>query len=85
MLQYLYLEGNDLSFLPEDFFKVFLQLKWLDLRNNKLCHFPTMCLGEHACLRNILLGNNMLKCLPLELGEAFALKWYMVFELIIFA
>ncbi|XP_076436909.1 uncharacterized protein LOC143276282 isoform X2 [Babylonia areolata] len=67
-LEYLYLEGNEISFLPDEFFKSFPRLKWLDLRNNRLTRIPSIFLGSHACLRNLLLQNNLLKSLPLELG-----------------
>lgn len=68
LFQYLYLEGNEISFLPDDFFKRFPHLKWLDLRNNCLTRLPCVYLGSHTSLRNLLLQNNQLKCLPLELG-----------------
>ncbi|XP_025096708.1 leucine-rich repeat-containing protein 27-like isoform X2 [Pomacea canaliculata] len=67
-LEYLYLEGNEISFLPDDFFKRFPHLKWLDLRNNCLTRLPCVYLSSHTSLRNLLLQNNQLKCLPLELG-----------------
>ncbi|KAL8592142.1 hypothetical protein ACOMHN_033513 [Nucella lapillus] len=67
-LESLYLEGNEISFLPDEFFKSFPKLKWLDLRNNRLTRIPSIFLGSHTCLRNLLLQNNSLKSLPLELG-----------------
>ncbi|KAK7465170.1 hypothetical protein BaRGS_00037660 [Batillaria attramentaria] len=67
-LEYLYLSSNQISFLPDEFFKCFPKLKWLDLRNNHLCRIPSIYLGSHPCLRNLLLQNNLLKSLPLELG-----------------
>ncbi|KAH9505082.1 hypothetical protein Btru_059469 [Bulinus truncatus] len=67
-LEYLYMEGNEISFLPEDFFKFFPCLVWLDLRNNMLCRIPSSHLSGHSCLRNLLLEGNNLCNLPLELG-----------------
>eukprot|EP00112_Aurelia_sp_Birch-Aquarium-sp1_P010640 Seg2266.3 transcript_id=Seg2266.3/GoldUCD/mRNA.D3Y31 product="Leucine-rich repeat protein SHOC-2" protein_id=Seg2266.3/GoldUCD/D3Y31 len=40
-LEFLYLEGNLLQTLPEELFTCLHQLKWLDLRNNKLLHLPS--------------------------------------------
>ena len=66
-LKYLYLEGNTISSLPEDFFTCLVSLEWLDLRNNKLCEIPTN-VGEHKNLRTLLLGRNQLTFLPAEIG-----------------
>ena len=68
LFQYLYLEGNEIAFLPDEFFKSFPKLKWLDLRNNHLTRIPSIFLSSHSSLRNLLLQNNNLKSLPLELG-----------------
>ncbi|KAL5021147.1 hypothetical protein ScPMuIL_000302 [Solemya velum] len=67
-LEYLYLEGNEISSLPDTFFHEFPNLKWLDLRRNKLVQLPAVYTGRHRCLRNLLLEGNCLKNLPLELG-----------------
>lgn len=67
-LQYLYLEGNLLSCLPENFFDCLPHLCWLDLRNNYLVGLPNAYIGRHQCLRNLLLEGNQLRTLPLELG-----------------
>ncbi|KAK7109701.1 leucine-rich repeat-containing protein 27-like isoform X2 [Littorina saxatilis] len=67
-VEYLYLEGNEISFLPDEFFKCLPKLKWLDLRNNRLTRIPSIYLSSHRCLRNLLVQNNQLKSLPLELG-----------------
>ena len=66
-LKFLYLEGNIISFLPEDFFPSLASLEWLDLRNNTLCEIPRN-IGEHKKLKTLLLGRNQLKFLPAELG-----------------
>lgn len=66
-LKFLYLEGNMISFLLEDFFPCLASLEWLDLRNNKLCEIPRN-IGEHKKLKTVLLGRNQLKFLPAELG-----------------
>ncbi|XP_074641989.1 leucine-rich repeat-containing protein 27-like [Tubulanus polymorphus] len=67
-LEYLYLEGNKLQSLPEDFFKYLPNLRWLDLRNNCLLSLPCTYTGRHQNLRNLLLEGNQLQSLPLELG-----------------
>lgn len=68
-LQYLYLEGNELSDLPENFFSLFQSLKWLDLRNNKLTSIPSQDLANHCNLRYLLLENNFLKTIPIEIAH----------------
>ncbi|XP_046371501.1 leucine-rich repeat-containing protein 27-like isoform X2 [Haliotis rufescens] len=67
-LENLYLEGNELAYLPEDFFCCLSNLKWLDLRRNFLSRLPTSSIGKHQHLRNLLLEGNNLRTLPLELG-----------------
>ncbi|XP_067657076.1 leucine-rich repeat-containing protein 27-like isoform X4 [Haliotis asinina] len=67
-LEYLYLEGNELAYLPEDFFSCLTNLKWLDLRRNYLSRLPSSSIGKHQHLRNLLLEGNNLRTLPLELG-----------------
>lgn len=66
-LKYFYLEGNKISFLPEEFFLCLHSLEWLDLRNNKLQDIPRN-IGEHKNIKTLLLGRNQLTFLPLELG-----------------
>ena len=66
-LKYLYLEGNVISLLPEDFFTCLSSLEWFDLRNNKLCEVPRT-IGEHKNLKTLLLGRNQLTSLPVEIG-----------------
>ncbi|CAL1545058.1 unnamed protein product [Lymnaea stagnalis] len=67
-LEYLYLQGNEIAYLPDNFFKCFPSLLWLDLRNNALSRIPSAYLSNHTCLRNLLLEGNNLRNLPLELG-----------------
>jgi len=66
-LEFLYLEGNSLTCLPDDFFICLPLLKWLDLRNNQITYLPTT-IGEARCLRSLLLEDNKITKLPLELG-----------------
>ena len=66
-LKYLYLEGNVVCSLPEDFFACLGSLEWLDLRNNKLCKIPNN-VGEHKKVKTLLLGRNQLRFLPAEMG-----------------
>ncbi|CAK8689517.1 unnamed protein product [Clavelina lepadiformis] len=66
-LKQLYLEGNILSELPDNFFDRLPALEWLDLRNNRLKSLPTS-IGRHQCLNNLLLEGNFLSHLPLQLG-----------------
>lgn len=67
--QYLYLEGNELTSLPDDFFDCLPRLTWLDLRRNKLLRLPSVYTGRHNHLRTLLLEGNKLRSLPLELGN----------------
>lgn len=69
-LKMLFLEGNLLSCLTEDFFWRLPNLMWLDLRNNFLEEIPKS-IAFHENLENLLLTNNNLKKLPNELGEFF--------------
>lgn len=71
-LKMLFLEGNFLFKLPEDFFWKLPKLVWLDLRNNQLESVPKS-IAHHEYLENLLLTNNNLKKLPNELGEFFIL------------
>lgn len=68
--QYVYLEGNELTSLPDDFFDCLPRLTWLDLRRNKLLRLPSVYTGRHNHLRTLLLEGNKLRSLPLELGTA---------------
>ena len=68
LFQYLYLEGNELCSLPDDFFDRLPNLVWLDLRRNALLRLPSVYTGRHQHLRNLLLEGNSLRSLPLELG-----------------
>lgn len=45
-LQYLYLEGNHISSLPESMFIHLPHLQWLDLRNNLIASLPA-AIGLH--------------------------------------
>ncbi|XP_067858841.1 leucine-rich repeat-containing protein 27-like isoform X2 [Heptranchias perlo] len=65
-LQNLYLEGNAISELSEDFFHQLPKLIWLDLRNNKLTSLP-LSIGDHRCLKTLLLEGNPIRKLPVEL------------------
>ncbi|VDI52655.1 Hypothetical predicted protein [Mytilus galloprovincialis] len=67
-LEYLYLEGNELCSLPDDFFDKLPNLVWLDIRRNGLLRLPSVYTGRHQNLRNLLLEGNNLRSLPLELG-----------------
>ncbi|XP_078269808.1 leucine-rich repeat-containing protein 27-like isoform X2 [Rhinoraja longicauda] len=72
-LKNLYLEGNALSELSEDFFHRLPNLIWLDLRNNKLTSLP-LSIGDHRCLKTLLLEGNPIRKLPVELGNMTSLK-----------
>lgn len=67
-LKMLFLEGNFLSLLPEEFFWKLPKLMWLDLRNNLLEEIPKS-IANHEHLENLLLTNNNLQRLPNELGK----------------
>ncbi|XP_013395035.1 leucine-rich repeat-containing protein 27 isoform X2 [Lingula anatina] len=73
-LEYIYLEGNQLCHIPENFFECFPRLKWLDLRHNYIVNIPSAYIGSHQNLRNLLLEHNELKSLPLELGLVMSLN-----------
>ncbi|XP_077992571.1 leucine-rich repeat-containing protein 27-like isoform X2 [Glandiceps talaboti] len=66
-IEYLYMEGNNISEIPSDFFESLPKLKWLDLRNNQLQNLPPT-VGNHSCLKTLLLEGNQIKELPAELG-----------------
>lgn len=67
-LRMLYLEGNFLKTLPDNFFALLPNLTWLDIRNNQLVDIPsTIC--DHKNLQTLLLQNNQLEFLPNEIGK----------------
>uniref|UniRef100_A0ACB8F8L6 Uncharacterized protein n=1 Tax=Sphaerodactylus townsendi TaxID=933632 RepID=A0ACB8F8L6_9SAUR len=65
-LKNLYLEGNALSVIPEDFFQHLPNLVWLDLRYNRIKELPPG-IGCHKQLKTLLLERNPIKRLPVEL------------------
>ncbi|XP_057309667.1 leucine-rich repeat-containing protein 27-like isoform X1 [Hydractinia symbiolongicarpus] len=67
-LQYLYLERNYLEELPSCFAENLCQLRWLDIRHNKLKHLPDN-ISNLTNLKNLLLENNCIERLPLQLGN----------------
>lgn len=67
LLEHLYLKGNFIETLPSDFFLKLKRLLWLDLRCNKLQNLP-ISVGQHKCLKTLLLGDNQLQYIPAELG-----------------
>uniref|UniRef100_A0A1I8GFG1 Leucine-rich repeat-containing protein 27 n=1 Tax=Macrostomum lignano TaxID=282301 RepID=A0A1I8GFG1_9PLAT len=67
-LQFLYMAFNGLAELPSDFFSALPNVKWLDLRGNRLRALPTLDLGLHAFLEYLLLEDNCISRLPIELG-----------------
>ncbi|XP_045189197.2 leucine-rich repeat-containing protein 27-like isoform X3 [Mercenaria mercenaria] len=67
-IEYLYLEGNELTTIPDELFDKLPNLKWLDLRRNYLVRLPSVYTGHHQNLRNLLVESNNLRTLPLELG-----------------
>ncbi|KAL1263727.1 hypothetical protein QQF64_006466 [Cirrhinus molitorella] len=72
-LKSLYLEGNEISSLPERFFSNLSSLVWLDVRNNRLTGLPA-AIGQHRCLKTLLLEGNPISALPPELGHVITLK-----------
>ncbi|MGH0132445.1 UNVERIFIED_CONTAM: hypothetical protein FKN15_035952 [Acipenser sinensis] len=66
-IENLYLEGNEISSLPDHFFSELSNLVWLDLRNNKISCLPPG-IGQHRCLKTLLLEGNPIKELPIELA-----------------
>ncbi|KAL0964292.1 hypothetical protein UPYG_G00321880 [Umbra pygmaea] len=72
-LKNLYLEGNEISSLPDTLFTNLPNLVWLDLRNNLITFLPAE-IGVHRCLKTLLLEGNPITELPLELGNVVSLK-----------
>jgi Leucine-rich repeat (LRR) protein len=60
-----------LTELPANFFIIFKNIKWLDLRNNQITNLPLKGLAQHEMLRYLLLENNLIKRLPVEIGLCF--------------
>ncbi|KAB5581570.1 hypothetical protein PHYPO_G00177240 [Pangasianodon hypophthalmus] len=73
LLKNLYLEGNELSSLPDNLFSRLPYLLWLDLRNNQLTCLPAD-IGQHRCLKTLLLEGNPITELPVELGNMITLR-----------
>ncbi|XP_062850892.1 leucine-rich repeat-containing protein 27-like [Trichomycterus rosablanca] len=69
----LYLEGNEVSSLPKHLFINLPHLVWLDVRNNQLDCLPAE-IGQHRCLKTLLLEGNPITVLPLELGNLITLR-----------
>ncbi|KAG7462745.1 hypothetical protein MATL_G00188020 [Megalops atlanticus] len=69
----LYLEGNEISILPDALFSSLSNLVWLDLRNNQITMLPPE-IGQHRFLKTLLLEGNPISELPLELGNLISLK-----------
>ncbi|XP_054456782.1 leucine-rich repeat-containing protein 27-like [Anoplopoma fimbria] len=72
-LKYLYLEGNQISSLPDSMFISLPNLLWLDLRNNQITSLPAE-IGLHRSLKTVLLEGNPIPELPPELGNVITLK-----------
>ncbi|KAK2823963.1 hypothetical protein Q5P01_021138 [Channa striata] len=72
-LKHLYLEGNQLSSIPDSLFFSLPNLQWLDLRNNQIVSLPAE-IGMHRSLRTLLLEENPISELPPELGNVITLK-----------
>ncbi|KAF2879511.1 hypothetical protein ILUMI_26665 [Ignelater luminosus] len=66
-LKMLYLEGNFIESLPDDFFDKLSRLTWLDLRRNKLKTIP-FGIANHSFLETLLLQDNQIEALPNEIG-----------------
>ncbi|KAJ8248223.1 hypothetical protein GJAV_G00239740 [Gymnothorax javanicus] len=69
----LYLEGNEISILPGTLFSSLPNLVWLDLRHNQITQLPPE-IGQHSCLKTLLLEGNPITELPLELGNVITLR-----------
>ncbi|XP_068424387.1 leucine-rich repeat-containing protein 27-like [Clinocottus analis] len=73
LLKYLYLEGNQISSIPDSMFTSLPNLLWLDLRNNQIISLPAK-IGLHRSLKTVLLEGNPISELPPELGNVITLK-----------
>ncbi|XP_041804123.1 leucine-rich repeat-containing protein 27-like [Chelmon rostratus] len=72
-IKYLYLEGNQISCVPDSLFFSLPNLLWLDLRNNQITSLPA-AIGSHRSLKTLLLEGNPISELPAELGNVITLK-----------
>nr|XP_015202467.1 PREDICTED: leucine-rich repeat-containing protein 27 isoform X4 [Lepisosteus oculatus] len=72
-IQNLYLEGNEICKIPDNFFNSLSSLIWLDLRNNKITCLPPE-IGQHRGLKTLLLEGNPIKELPVQLGNLITLR-----------
>jgi len=72
-IQYLYLEGNQLMELSPSLFPTLRQLRWLDVRNNKLASIPSS-IQDHPSLQTLLLEGNNITALPVEIGSIMSLQ-----------
>ncbi|KAI1894582.1 hypothetical protein AGOR_G00117260 [Albula goreensis] len=72
-IKHLYLEGNEISILPGTLFSSLPNMVWLDLRNNQIGQLPAE-VGQHRCLKTMLLEGNPITKLPLELGNVITLR-----------
>ncbi|KAK5853560.1 hypothetical protein PBY51_014702 [Eleginops maclovinus] len=72
-LKYLYLEGNQISSIPDSMFISLPNLLWLDLRNNHIASLPAE-IGLHRSLKTLLLEGNPISELPAEMGNLITLK-----------
>ncbi|XP_006813352.1 uncharacterized protein LOC100373253 [Saccoglossus kowalevskii] len=66
-VEYLYMEGNNLTELPQTLFKSLENLIWLDVRNNQLRNLPAT-IGDNRSMKTLLLEGNQITELPPELG-----------------
>lgn len=71
--KYLYLEGNQISSVPESMFISLPNLLWLDFRNNHIASLPPE-IGLHRSLKTLLLEGNPITELPPELGNVITLN-----------
>ncbi|XP_021187653.3 uncharacterized protein LOC110374315 [Helicoverpa armigera] len=72
-LSVLYLQNNEITTIPEDFFVTLPHIMYLDLRDNLITDIPKS-IKHHGCLTHLLLQNNKLTSLPNELGTVINLK-----------